>query len=70
MNKLQLNDNIKGHTRVRAVDVAHLARIAHNLRQEIGDPRLPGYVVRNYSEIIKSADEMIEHAGGDTNADA
>ena len=63
MNKLQLNDNIKGHTCVRAVDVAHLARIAHNLRQEISDPRLPIYARTNYAEVIQAVDVLIDGAG-------
>lgn len=70
MDKGQLTSGADGYIKVRVADLYTLARIEHRLRQEIGDPRLPGYVVRNYSEIIKSADEMIEHAGGDTDADA
>lgn len=60
MNKLELNANVKGHTRVRAVDVAHLARIAHNLRQEISDPRLPIYARTNYAEMIQAVNALDE----------
>lgn len=70
MDKGQLTSGADGYVKVRVQDLYKFAGIAHRLRQEIGDPRLPGYVVRNYSEIIKSSDEMIELAGGDTNADA
>ena len=63
MNKLQLNDNIKGHARVRAWDVAHLARIAHSLRQEISDPRLTIYARTNYAEVIQAVDVLIDGAG-------
>lgn len=63
MNKLQLNDNIKGHTRVRARDVAHLARITHRLRQEISDPRLPIVARTNYAEVIQAVDVLIDGAG-------
>ena len=63
MNKMQLNDNIKGHTCVRARDVAHLARIAHHLRQEISDPRLPIYARTNYAEMIQAVDVLIDGAG-------
>ena len=63
MNKLELKANVKGHTRVRAIDVAQLARIAHNLRQEISDPRLPIYARTNYAEIIQAVDVLVDGAG-------
>lgn len=63
MNKIQLNDNIKGHVRVRALDVAHLARIAHSLRQEISDPRLPIYARTNYAEMIQAVGILVDGAG-------
>lgn len=63
MNKLELKANVKGHTRVRARGVAHLARIAHNLRQEISDPRLPIYARTNYAEMIQAVDILVGGAG-------
>ena len=62
MNKLQLNDNIKGYVRVRAWDVAHLARIAHAMRQEITDPRLLIHARRNYAEMIQAVDILVDGA--------
>ena len=63
MNKMELKSDVKGHTRVRARDVAHLARIAHHLRQEISDPRLPIYARTNYAEVIHAVDVLIDGAG-------
>ena len=63
MNKLELKANVKGHVRVRSVDVADLAWIAHNLRQEISDPRLPIYARTNYAEVIQAVDVLIDGAG-------
>ena len=63
MNKSELKSDIKGHVRVRAWDVAHLARIAHNLRQEISDPRLPIYARTNYAEMIQAVDILVDGAG-------
>ena len=63
MNKMELKSDVKGHIRVRAWDVAHLARIAHSLRQEISDPRLPIYARTNYAEVIQAVDVLIDGAG-------
>lgn len=70
MDNGQLTSGADGYVKVRVQDLYKFAGIAHRLRQEIGDPRLPGYARHNYSVVIQSVDEIIEHAGGDTNADA
>lgn len=70
MDKVQLTSGADGYVKVRVQDLYKFAWIAHSLRQEIGDPRLPGYARHNYSEMIQATDEMIKHAGGDTDADA
>lgn len=70
MDKGQLTSGAGGYVKVRMTDLYRFAGIAHSLRQEIGDPRLPGYARHNYSVVIQATDDMIEHAGGDENADA
>lgn len=63
MNKSRLTPNVTGPLTVKAADVAKLARIAHSLRQEIGDPRLPGCARANYADVIKAVDVLIMNAG-------
>lgn len=63
MNKTELRASTKGHLRVRMPDVSHLERIAHHLRQEISDPRLPIYARTNYAEIIQAVDVLVDGAG-------
>lgn len=63
MNKTELRTSTKGHLRVRMPDVSHLERIAHHLRQEISDPRLPIYARTNYAEIIQAVDVLVDGAG-------
>lgn len=63
MDKTKLKADIKGHIRVRAWDVAHLARIAHEMRQEISDPRLPIYARTKYAETINAIDILVDGAG-------
>ena len=63
MDKVKLKANVKGHVRVRSIDVADLAQIAHRLRQEISDPRLPIYARTNYAEVIQAVDVLIDGAG-------
>lgn len=47
---------------VPAQDITRLLRIAHRFRQEIGDPRLPGYARRNYADTIEAVDTLADNA--------
>lgn len=69
MEKERLTAEVIGSIRCRATDVARLARIAHAMRQEIGDPRLPIYARTKYAETIEAIDELIQNAGGGSDAD-
>lgn len=63
MDKSKLVPHVPGTLTVKASDVAWMARVAHHLRQEIGDPRLPGYAQANYAEMIQAVDVLIMNAG-------
>lgn len=63
MEKETLTDNVIGSIPVRAQDLALLARIAHEMRQEISDPRLPIYARTKYANTIEAIDGLIQHAG-------
>ena len=69
MKKERLTAEVIGSVPCRATDVARLARIAHTMRQEIGDPRLPICARTKYAETIEAIDDLIQNAGGDTDAD-
>lgn len=69
MDKIRLTNNVVGLIPVRAQDVARLARIAHEMRQEISDPRLPIYARTKYAETIGAIDDLIQHAGGEDDAE-
>ena len=69
MEKERLTAEVIGIVPCKAQDVAHLARIAHTMRQEIGDPRLPIYVRTKYAETIEAIDNLIQNAGGETDAE-
>lgn len=63
MEKERLTDNVIGSLPVRAQDIARLARIAHEMRQEISDPRLPIHARTKYANTIEAIDSLIQHAG-------
>ena len=63
MDKSKLVPHVPGTLTVKVADVAWLARIAHSLRQEIGDPRLPGRARANYAEMIQAVDILVMNAG-------
>lgn len=63
MEKEKLTDNVIGSLPVLAQDIARLARIAHEMRQEISDPRLPIHARTKYANTIEAIDSMIQHAG-------
>ena len=69
MEKERLTAEAIGSVPCRATDMARLARIAHTMRQEISDPRLPIYARTKYAETIEAIDKLIRNAGGDTNAE-
>lgn len=69
MEKERLTAEVIGSILCRATDVAQLARIAHTMRQEIGDPRLPIYARTKYAETIEAIDNLIQNAGGETDAE-
>lgn len=48
--------------RVPAQDITRLLRIAHRMRQEIGDPRIPGYVRVNYADTIEAIDTIADNS--------
>ncbi len=69
MEKERLTAEVIGMVPCKAYDIARLARIAHAMRQEIGDPRLPIYARTKYAETIEAIDDLIQNAGGDHDAD-
>lgn len=69
MEKERLTAEIIGIVPCMAADVARLARIAHTMRQEIGDPRLPIYARTKYAETIEAIDELIQNAGDKNDAE-
>lgn len=69
MDKIRLTNNVVGLIPVRAQDVARLARIAHEMRQEITDPRLDHVGRAKYAETIEAIDDLIQNAGGEDDAE-
>lgn len=69
MEKERLTADVIGTIPCKATDMAYLARIAHTMRQEIGDPRLPIYARTKYAETIEAIDNLIQNAGGETDAE-
>ena len=63
MEKERLTGSVIGSIPVRAQDIARLARIAHEMRQEISDPRLPIHARTKYANTIEAIDSLIQHAG-------
>lgn len=63
MEKERLTGSVIGLIPVRAQDIARLARIAHEMRQEISDPRLPIHARTKYANTIEAIDSLIQHAG-------
>ena len=63
MQKTELNElSQTAWLLVPAQDITRLLRIAHRFRQEIGDPRLPGYARRNYADTIEAVDTLADDA--------
>lgn len=69
MDRCRLTNNVIGVIPVQAEDVARLARIAHEMRQEITDPRLDHVGRAKYAETIEAIDDLIQNAGGETDAE-
>lgn len=63
MEKERLTGSVIGSIPVRAQDITRLARIAHEMRQEISDPRLPIHARTKYANTIEAIDSLIQHAG-------
>lgn len=63
MEKERLTGSVIGSIPVRAQDISRLARIAHEMRQEISDPRLPIHARTKYANTIEAIDSLIQHAG-------
>lgn len=60
MNKSELS---AGYALVKEQCITDLKNIAHRLRQEISDPRLPINARTNYAEMIQAVDVLIDGAG-------
>ena len=58
-----MTNNTPGYVLVKEQCIADLKRIAHHLRQEISDPRLPINARTNYAEMIQAVDVLIDGAG-------
>lgn len=63
MEKERLTGSVIGSIPVQAQDIARLARIAHEMRQEISDPRLTIHARTKYANTIEAIDSLIQHAG-------
>ena len=63
MEKERLTGSVIGSIPVRAQDISRLARIAHEMRQETSDPRLPIHARTKYANTIEAIDSLIQHAG-------
>lgn len=62
MDRMSLRGDAKGRAAVPKYDLTLLAQIAHAMRQEITDPRLPIYARSKYAETIEAIDNIIDHA--------
>ena len=69
MDKSRLTNNVIGVVPVQAEDLTRLARIAHEMRQEITDPRLDHVGRAKYAKTIEAIDNLIQNAGGETDAE-
>lgn len=69
MDKIRLTNNAVWLIPVRAQDVARLARIAHEMRQEISDPRLDHVGRMKYVQTIGAIDDLTQYAGGEDDAE-
>lgn len=69
MNKSMLTNSADGWVKVRTRDLYDLSKFEHDLRQEIGDPRLDHVGRARYSDAISLIDRVIQNAGGETDAD-
>ena len=54
MEKERLTGSVIGSIPVRAQDISRLARIAHEMRQETSDPRLPIHARTKYANTIEA----------------
>lgn len=62
MDRINLRGDAKGRAAVPVYDLTMLAQIAHEMRQEITDPRLPVHARSKYAETIDAIDSIIDHA--------
>ena len=60
---LRLTNEVIGEIRVQAKDVAKLARIAHEMRARLSDPRIMPSTKGIFAETIEAVDELIKNAG-------
>ena len=63
MDRMSLRGDVAGLAAVPKYDLTLLAQIAHAMRQEISDPRLPIYARTNYAEMIQAVDILVDGAG-------
>lgn len=69
MDKGMLTSGAGGYVKVRTTDLYAMSRMVHELRQEIGDPRLDHVGRTRYADMIALLDRVIDNAGGDSHAD-
>lgn len=62
MDRMSLRGDVKGRAAVPKYDLTLLAQIAHAMRQEITDPRLPVHARSKYAETIEAVDNIVDHA--------
>ena len=63
MDRMSLRGDAKGRAAVPKYDLTLLAQIAHTMRQETTDPRLPIYARSKYAETIEAIDILVDGAG-------
>lgn len=68
MDKGMLTSGAGGYVKVRTPDLYAMSRMAHELRQEIGDPRLDHVGRTRYADMIALIDRVINNAGGEDDA--
>lgn len=62
MDRMSLRGDVAGRAAVPKYDLTLLAQIAHAMRQEITDPRLPIYARSKYAETIEAVDTLADNA--------
>ena len=62
MDRMSLRGDAAGRAAIPKYDLTLLAQIAHAMRQEIADPRLPIYARSKYAETIEAVDRIVDDA--------